>query len=133
MSTQDNKTVGTQVEEYRAKERNGERTPEAWFDVEDGDGTLVEVKSCDRRVAVTYGDNDHTRPGRYQIDEDNHYNLLDHGGVYDFVLKDGDGTAAERTMTAREVEDLREEKGLQWPESGKLKLLWKYVHPEVAE
>lgn len=122
-----NKQVGTSIESYRADARDGERTPDAWFDVEAADGTLVEVKSTERRLS--YG-----RRGRYQIERTNHENLVDHGGEYDFVLRDGDSTAAERTLDASTVEEIRQEHGLKWPNGGKLKLPWSYVHePENVE
>lgn len=119
-STNRNKDVGTSIESYRADQRGGERTPEAWFDVEDG-STIVEVKSTEKRLSSG-------RRGRYQLEEDQHENLLDHGGEYDFALRDGDDLAAERTMDASDVEDLLDEKDLKWPRAGKLKLPWSYVH-----
>lgn len=126
--TNANKYLGEHVEEDRADARGGERTPEAWFDVDD-DGTPVEVKSTERRLS--YG-----RRGRYQIERTNHENLLDHGGEYDFVLRDGSGedgeqydTAATRIgVDASTVEAWREERGLKWPDGGKLKLPWSQVH-----
>lgn len=120
-ATNQNKVLGRQIEQYRARQRGGDVTPEAWFDVEAPDGTLVEVKSTERRLA--YG-----RRGRYQIERENHENLVDHGGEYDFVLRDGDGTAIEETMDASEVEQLRQDHELKWPDGGKLKLPWSYVH-----
>lgn len=121
-STNQNKQLGRSVEQYRADARDGDVTPEAWFDVEARDGTLVEVKSTEKRLS--YG-----RRGRYQIERTNHENLLDHGGVYDFVLRDGDSTAAERVgVPASTVEEWRQDRGLKWPEGGKLKLPWAQVH-----
>lgn len=120
-ATNENKTVGRQIEKHRADQRNGEHVPEAWFDVEDSDGTVVEVKSTERRLAGG-------RRGRYQLVEDQHDNLRDHNGEYDFVLRDGDGAVAQRTMDAEDVEELRQEKDLKWPDGGKLKLPWSYVH-----
>lgn len=117
----ENKAIGTQIEKYRAEERGGERTPEAWFDVEGGDGTIVEVKST--MVRLESG-----RIGRYQIEGENHRNLVDHGGVYDFVLRDGDHIADETTLSASEVERIRKEHNLKYPDGGKLKVPWTYVH-----
>jgi hypothetical protein len=121
-STNQNKQLGRSIEKYRARARDGETTPEAWFDVEASDGTLVEVKSTE--VRLSYG-----RRGRYQLVEVNHENLLDHGGVYDFVLRDDGETAVERTgVPASTVEDVIDEHDLKWPDGGKLKLPWSYVH-----
>lgn len=123
-ATNDNKEVGTSIEKYRAKQRGGERTPEAWFDVEAADGTLVEVKSTERRVSVDWAENRDPRRGRFQIERSNHENLVDHGGEYDFVLRDGDDAVAETTMTAKEVDDLLDENDRTWPKNSKLKLVW---------
>lgn len=136
MSRSDNRRLGVKVEEYRADERGRSAEhvgTDGWYDVED-DGTPVEVKSAEREVAVDYGNNDRTRPGRYQLEHDNHRNLVDHDGEYDFVLRDGSGTAAERTMPAEAVDDLIDDLNRTWPDPpSKLKLLWTDVHPEVAE
>jgi len=131
MSRRQNKQLGTSIEEYRARQRGGRRTPEAWFDVEAGDGTLVEVKSTEKRVKVDWNDQGKSRRGRYQIIQSNHQNLRDHGGEYDFVLRDGDDTVAERTMTARELDDLLDEHDRTWPNGSKLKLPWSHVHPDA--
>jgi len=135
-STNDNKRLGTAAEEQRAEARDGRRTPEAWFDVEGDSEDVVEVKSTERRLSSG-------RRGRYQIKQYNHENLVDHGGVYDFVLRDTDGdswdledpddTAATRlSVPASTVEDWRQDRGLKWPDGGKLKLPWTDVH-DVAD
>lgn len=134
-SSQANREAGVQTEQFRAEARG--RTAEhvgtgGWYDVDD-DGTPVEVKSCQRTVAVNYGDNDRVRPGRYQIDHDNHRNLVDHGGEYDFVLMDenGDSSLDVVTIDAADLDDLINELNRTWPDSpSKLKLRWQDVHDE---
>lgn len=121
-SSNQNKQLGRRVEEYRAEQRGGEVVPEAWFDVEGPNGELVEVKSTNVRLADG-------RRGRYQLERENHENLVDHGGVYDFVLRDDPKTADEIVgKPASEVEELRREHELKWPDGGKLKLPWSYLH-----
>lgn len=132
-TTSENRALGVQVEKSRADARGPSAKhvgTDGWFDVEDGQ-TPVEVKSAEKDVTVNWDDSGRTRPGRYQLDEDNHNNLVDHGGEYDFVLRDGKDTVAERTMTAAEVDDLIDELDRKWPTGSKLKLSWKDVHPEV--
>lgn len=126
----ENKRVGTSIEEYRAKQRgrHAERTPGVDFMDVDDDGTPVEVKSTEVRVAVKWDENRSPRRGRYQLKEDNHRNLVDHGGEYDFALRDDDGLVAERTMTADEVDDLLDANDRTWPENSKLKLSWADIH-----
>lgn len=135
-SSQANRDAGIQVEQFRAdaRGRSAEHVgTDGWYDVEDG-GTPVEVKSCQREVAVTYGDNDRTRPGRYQLEHDNHRNLVDHGGEYDFVLMDGDTAADVVTMDAEEIDDLVNEQNRTWPDSpSKLKLRWMDVHGDEVD
>lgn len=127
-SREQNRQLGVQVEKSRARDRGGEHVgTDGWFDVEDSDGSPVEVKSTEVEVENPT----ETRPGRYQIDEDNHANLRDHGGVYDFVLRDGDVEVDVETMTAAEVDDLIDENDRKWPSGSKLKLSWKDVHGEV--
>lgn len=131
---EENRQLGVSVEKHRARERGPSAEhvgTEGWYDVYD-DGP-VEVKSTERRVTVDWNGQGSSRPGRYQIEEDNHANLRDHGGEYDFVLRDGDQTVAERTMSAAEVDDLLTELDRTWPDGSKLKLSWRQVHPDVTE
>lgn len=137
MATSENRRLGVQVEEHRADQRG--RTAEhvgtdGWYDVEDA-GTPVEVKSTKKAVKVNWDGSGRTRPGRYQLTHDNHRNLVDHGGEYDFVLMDADGDnqIAAETMPAEDVDKLINELDRKWPEGSKLKLSWKDIHPEVAE
>lgn len=123
-ASNDNKQVGTSIEKYRARRRDGQRTPEAWFDVEAADGTLVEVKSTERRVDIQWAEDRDPRRGRFQLVQENHENLVDHGGEYDFVLRDGDDAVAETTISAKEVDNLLDENGRTWPAGSKLKLVW---------
>lgn len=120
--TNENKQLGTAIEEYRAEERGGYRTPDQFYDVKVPDGPIVEVKSTEQHLATG-------RNGRYQLVEGNHRQLVEAGGVYDFVLRDDQDTAAERIgVPAGEVSGMIEEAGLKWPDGGKLKLTWTYVH-----
>lgn len=125
-----NQRLGRQVEKHRAKTRDGQHVgTDGWFDVEGSDGTPVEVKSTQKEVTVNWDGQGKTRPGRYQIVKENHQNLVDHGGEYDFVLRDGEGNEIEtRTMTAAEVDELIRERGREWPENSKLKLSHRDIH-----
>jgi hypothetical protein len=132
-SRSENRQLGVQVEQYRARERGASAEhvgTDGWFDVEDGD-TPVEVKSAEKEVSVDHDGSGRSRPGRYQLEHDNHRNLVDHGGEYDFVLRDGSDTVAERTMMAAEIDDLIDEQNRKWPDGSKLKILWTDIHPEV--
>ena len=128
-STNDNKQVGESIEKWRARQRGAERTPEAWFDMDD-DGTPIETKSTVKREKQYWAEERKPRRGRYQIEESNHENLVDHNGEYDFNLRDRekDDVIETVTMSAEEVDDLIREKDLKWPDTGKLKLPWSYVH-----
>jgi len=101
--------------------------------VQASDGTPVEVKSTEKDVTVNWDGSGRTRPGRYQLEHSNHRNLVDHGGEYDFVLRDGDEEVAVRTMDAAEVDKLINKENRTWPENSKLKLSYKDIHPEVDD
>lgn len=116
------------METHRAEARGGERVgSEVWFDVEGGDGTIVEVKSCERRMSSG-------RRGRFRLWLDQHRNLRDHSGEYDFIVTDDDDVVEERTLSAADVDELIDDEDLKWSLSGdahekhrQIKLVWTYV------
>lgn len=117
-----NKEAGTQAEEYVAQQTGGERTPNAWFDVEAPEG-IVEVKSTQDRLSSG-------RRGRFRLWYDQHQNLKDHGGTYWFLV---DGVGVEQ-LDPEEVDDIMDDEGLSWAGSGnhpqdtrQLKLTWTHV------
>lgn len=124
----ENAVKGEQIGEYRAKQRDGDYLGSvAWFDVEDGDGTPVEVKSASKTLSSG-------PKGRFRLWLDQHANLKDHDGEYDLVLTDDGSTAAEVTLSPEEIDEVIEEKDLKWADSGdhpkgnrQLKLVWSYV------
>jgi hypothetical protein len=124
----ENRRLGVQIEKARARARNGEHVgTEGWFDVEDS-GTPVEVKSCDVDTATNVNEWTDSRTGRYQLEHDNHRNLADHDGEYDFVLRDGDTEVDVVTMSAAEVDAWINENNRKWPENSKLKIKWTDIH-----
>jgi hypothetical protein len=132
-SKSENRRLGVQVEKFRADKRGGEHVgTDGWFDVEGRDGTPVEVKSCSVRVETDTNEWTETRTGRYQLERDNHRNLADHDGEYDFVLRDDDnGEPVDTvTMSAGEVDDLINELDRKWPSGSKLKIQWTDIHGE---
>lgn len=121
-ATNANKEAGTQAEEYVARSRGGERTPNAWFDVETPDG-IVEVKSTQQRLSSG-------RRGRFRLWRDQHQNLKDHDGEYHFLVED----VGEAQLTPEEVDAIMDEEDLSWSGSGnhpqgsdQLKLVWTYI------
>ena len=117
-----NKEAGTRAEEYVARQTGGERTPNAWYDVEAPDG-IVEVKSTQERLSSG-------RRGRFRLWKDQHQNLRDHGGTYWFLVE---GREPVR-LDPEEVDAIMDRKGLSWSDSGshpqnseQLKLVWSYV------
>lgn len=121
-----NRNLGRQVEQHRADARGGEHRPDMdFFDVEASDGTPVEVKSTRRTVENPSVD----RSGRYQIVGDNHEELVEQGGEYDFVLRDQNDDELETvTLAAEEVDRIIAENDLKWPTGSKLKLSYHYIH-----
>lgn len=113
------------MEERRAEARNGRHTPEQeYYDVMD-DGTRVEVKTTQRIVKNP----NYNRKGRYQLEGDNHQELVEQGGVYDFMLRDDDGEVVEvKTMEAASVDNLLVENDREWPTGSKLKIRWDVIH-----
>lgn len=126
MAAGQNARLGEQIEKYRADERGGEHVGSgAWFDVDD-DGP-VEVKSTNVRLSSG-------RRGRFRLWLDQHANLKDHDGEYDLLLRDGDETVAEATLSPEDVDEVIEEHGLTWAQSGnhpkgnrQIKLVWSHV------
>jgi len=117
-----NKRLGTQIEEARAEARDAPHTPEMeFYDVDDSDP--VEVKSTAETVGEYY-----QRKGRYQLIGDNHQQLHEAGGVYDFVLRLDNGDADLVTLTAEEVDAIIHNAGLEWPNGSKLKLRHDLIH-----
>jgi hypothetical protein len=121
-ATNANKEAGTQAEEYVAQQTGGERTPNAWFDMEAPEG-IVEVKSTQERLSSG-------RRGRFRLWKDQHQNLKDHGGRYWFLV---DGVGVEQ-LDPEDIDDIVEEEGLSWAGSGshpqgsdQLKLTWTHV------
>jgi hypothetical protein len=121
-ATNRNKEAGTQAEQYVADQIGGERTPNAWFDVEGPDG-IIEVKSTQERLSSG-------RRGRFRLWYDQHQNLKDHGGTYWFLV---DGHEPEQ-VDPEEIDQIMEDKGLSWAGSGnhpqgtdQLKLVWTHV------
>jgi len=121
-ATNANKEAGTRAEDWVAQQTGGERTPNAWFDVDTPDG-IVEVKSTQERLSSG-------RRGRFRLWYDQHQNLKDHGGTYWFLV---DGVGVEQ-LDPKEVEDIMDENGLSWASAGEhpqgtdqLKLTWTYV------
>lgn len=129
MSKSANKRLGTHMEERRAEARRAAHTPEQeWHDLEDGD-TPVEVKTTKRTVQS----GDRERPGRYQLEGENHHQLVEQGGEYDFVLRDSEGDVVDVvTKEAAQVEKLLTDAGRKWPVGSKLKLQWTAIHTERA-
>lgn len=125
-----NADKGTSIERYRAKERNGHHVPEAWFDVEAEDGTPVEVKSTQRRLASG-------RRGRFRFWQEQHENMEDHTGEYDLVVTEDDSTAFERTLSADEVSEVIEDAGISWTGAGdhhmgrQAKVPWSYFFEDA--
>lgn len=120
-----NKRLGTHIEERRAKAREAQHTPEAeWHDLEDR-GTPVEVKSTKKEVTNPT----EVRKGRYQLEGENHHQLVEQGGEYDFVLRDSDNKVIRTTtLKASEVEQILVDNGRKWPAGSKLKLRWDVIH-----
>lgn len=121
-STNQNKEVGTQAEQYVADQTGGERTPNAWFDVETRDG-IIEVKSTQERLSSG-------RRGRFRLWYDQHQNLKDHDGTYWFLVEGKQPVQLDPS----EVDDIMQEQGLTWASAGEhpqgtdqLKLVWTYV------
>ena len=121
-ATNANKEAGTQAEEYVAQQTGGERTPNAWFDVEAPEG-IVEVKSTQERLSSG-------RRGRFRLWRDQHQNLKDHGGRYWFLV---DGVGVEQ-LDPEDIDDIMADEGLSWAGSGshpqgsdQLKLTWTHV------
>lgn len=122
-ATNNNKDVGTAAEEWVARQVDGERTPNAWFDVDAGLDGIIEVKSTRRRLSSG-------RRGRFRLWKDQHQNLKDHNGEYWFLV-DGLDPAV---LDAPEIDEIMAENDLKWAESGnhpqetkQLKLVWTYV------
>ena len=121
-ATNANKEAGTEAENWVAKQTGGERTPNAWFDVETPEG-IVEVKSTQERLSSG-------RRGRFRLWYDQHQNLKDHGGTYWFLV---DGVGVEQ-LDPETVDDIMADEGLSWAGSGdhpqdspQLKLTWTHV------
>lgn len=122
-ATNANKEAGTRAEEYVADQVGGERTPNAWFDVEDRNGEIIEVKSTQDRLSSG-------RRGRFRLWKDQHQNLKDHGGTYWFLV---DGKQPVQ-LDPEEIDRIMDEEGLSWAGSGnhpqdtqQLKLVWSHV------
>ena len=117
-----NKEAGTRAEEYVARQTGGERTPNAWFDVDTPEG-IAEVKSTQERLSSG-------RRGRFRLWYDQHQNLKDHGGTYWFLVEGHE----PQQLDPEEVDEIMDEKGLSWASAGEhpqgtdqLKLTWTYV------
>jgi len=123
MAQSENKRLGTHYDKARAEARGASHTPEAGFFDVDGE-TPVEVKT----TAETILNPNRKRPGRYQLSAQNHNQLVEAGGKYDFVLRLDSGGEQVRTLGARKVEEIINEQGLKWPKNSKLKLHQKYIH-----
>lgn len=123
-----NAVKGEQIEQYRARERDGEHVGSgAWFDVENPDGSPTEVKSARQTLASG-------RSGRFRLWLDQHANLKDHGGDYDLVLTADDRTVAEVTVEPEEIDEVIDEHDLTWAQSGdhpkgnrQIKLVWSHI------
>jgi hypothetical protein len=126
MPSADARDAGEQAEKYIARREDGEHHPEAWYDVTDRGGTIREVKSAKRRVK----NGDYTRLGRFRLRKEQHINLRDHGGKYDFLLRSGE----EKTLSPDEVDDLIDEHDVSWTSPGPhAKLKVDAVFPEVFD
>lgn len=125
MPTSENKRLAEHIEERRAQTRRAEHVPESEYYDLDASGQLVEVKTTKRNVASDAGG----RKGRYQIDESNHDQLVEAGGVYDFVLRDDDGDVVDvETRTAEAIDELVDERNREWPTNSKLKIRYDVLH-----
>lgn len=123
-ATNNNKEAGTQAEEYVARQMNGERTPNAWYDVDAGDGTLIEVKSTQGRLSDG-------RRGRFRLWKEQHEALRDHDGLYWFLV---DGGGIRENVEPEEIDAIMERENLKWTGSGshpkedkQLKLTWSHI------
>jgi len=128
VSTQEaNKRLGTAIEERRAEARGAEHTPEQeYYDLRD-DGTQVEVKSTKRTIQNP----NYNRTGRYQLEPENHHELVEVGGVYDFVLRNSENDIVDvRTLAAENVDRLLAANDRTWPTGSKLKLRYDQIHNE---
>jgi len=121
-ATNANKEAGTQAENYVARQTGGERTPNAWFDVEAPDG-IIEVKSTQERLSSG-------RRGRFRLWRDQHQNLKDHGGTYWFVVEGKEPAQ----LDPEDIDDIMADNDLSWASAGEhpqgtdqLKLTWTYV------
>lgn len=127
-ATNENKKIGTNAEAYIARQINGERTPEAWFDVENQEG-IHEVKST--QETLTYSN----RRGRFRLWKDQHDNLKDHNGTYHFLV-DGVGYV---TVPPEYIDTLRDQEGRKWTGAGttgkspQLKISWRDIMTEDGE
>jgi hypothetical protein len=157
-ATNANKQAGTEAEEWAERQYNGERTPNAWFDV-DGSDSILEVKSTRRTLSSG-------RRGRFRLWFDQHQNLQDHSGEYVFVLTEEplyptndtddskiteDGRLKQSVVNERikngatarldpdRIDEIMNRESLEWAGSGnhvqrtrQLKLTWKHID-ELAE
>jgi len=127
MPVSENKELAEWVEQRRADKRSAEHAPNAAFYDLDAAGTLVEVKTTTRTVVNPAGN----QKGCYQIEEANHDRLLDDGGVYDFVLRNGDDEIVDvTTMPASDFDELVDENNREWPSGSKLKVRYDVIHGE---
>jgi len=126
-ATNANKEAGTQAENYVARQTGGERTPNAWFDVDAPDG-IIEVKSTQERLSSG-------RRGRFRLWQDQHQNVKDHGGTYWFLVEGYDPVE----LPPERIDEIMDREGLKWAGSGnhpqdtnQLKLTWTHID-ELAE
>lgn len=125
-STNRNKEAGTQAEDFVAREVNGSRTPNAWYDVDHPSGAIIEVKSTQKRLGSG-------RRGRFRLWKEQHENLRDHGGRYWFLV-DGHGQGVRRNVPPEEIDGIIKRENRQWTGSGshpkedkQLKIVWTHI------
>lgn len=121
-----NAQQGESIEQYRARERGGDHTPDEWFDVLDG-FDVIEVKSTQKTLASG-------RSGRWRLWRKQHEKMVEQNGEYDLVVIDDDEIWREVTLSAAEVDDIISENGLSWTDAGnhgmpseQVKIPWHYA------
>lgn len=129
-ATNDNKAVGTDAEEYIARKTGGERHPNEWYDVESGNGRIIEVKSTQETVNDTPATTTDPRNGRFRLWQHQHEKLKDAEGVYYFLV---DGLPTTRVKPEK-VDRVMNARGLSWTDSGastdnnqQVKINWSYL------
>lgn len=130
-----NQQQGESIEQYRARQRGSDasHTPDEWFDVIDG-WTPIEVKSTTRRLASG-------RRGRWRLWKSQHEKLLEQEGEYDLAVIEDDDLVAEKTLSAKEMDEVINEANLSWTSAGdshsmpsqQVKIPWNYVFDNLKQ